>query len=144
MRFVRGRLQNSRILLPVGIRAFSDDPGHAGDFTFHEFTALIDTGASRTAISRNVIDRAGLLSRGQIPVGNVRRTELHDTFLFHVGVWPESADGSPSAPYGIGDAIMGIDGGDSRFYDVLLGMDIIGRGSLNLKLGGSFELGFPD
>lgn len=143
MRFVRGHLQNNRILIQVGIRAFSDDPSHVGDFTFHEFTALVDTGATRTAISQNVIDRAGLRSRGQISVGNVRRTELHDTFLFYVGVWPETADGSLPAVFGIGDAIMGIDGGDSRYYDVLLGMDIVTRGTLSITLDKTFELGFP-
>ena len=144
MRYVRGRLQNRRILIPVGIRAFIDDPFAPVDLHYHQFIALVDTGASRTSISRNVIDRAKLTGRGQIPVGNVKRTELHETYLFYLGVWPETEDGSPSAPFGIGEAIMGIDGGDSRYYDVLLGMDILSQGTLNLALDGSFELGFPD
>ena len=38
---------------------------------------------------------------------------------------------------------MGIDGGDSRYYDVLLGMDIITQGSFRLESDGSFELAFP-
>jgi hypothetical protein len=143
MRYVRGQVRNNRILIPVGIRAFSDDPYAPIDLCFHLFTALVDTGATRTAISQNVIAKAGLVSRGQEPVGNVRRTEMHDTFLFYVGIWPENDDGSPSAIFGIGDAIMGIDGGDSRYYDVLLGMDIIMRGALHLNWGASFELEFP-
>jgi hypothetical protein len=142
MRFVRGHLQNNRVLIPVGIRAFNDDPA-AKDWTFHQFTALVDTGATRTAISQNVIDKVGLQPRGQIEVGNVKRTEPHETFMFFVGVWPESEDGSPSAVFGIGDEILGIDGGDSRYYDVLLGMDIVRRGSFILRLDGTFELGFP-
>lgn len=76
-------------------------------------------------------------------VGNVKRTELHWTYLFYVGIWPESDDGSPSNPFGIGNEIEGIDVGDSRYYDVLLGMDIIAQGSLHLELDGSFELAFP-
>lgn len=105
--------------------------------------ALVDTGARRTAISRNVIDRCQLISRGKIDVGNVRRVEQHDTYLFYVGIWPDTEDGSPTAPFGIGDDIMGIDGGDNRYYDVLLGMDIIRRGSFRLEIDGSFELAFP-
>lgn len=144
MQFVRGRLQNNRILISIGIRAFNDDPFAPIDFSFHQFTALVDTGATRTAISRNVINKVGLKPFGQIEVGNVKRTETHDTFLFYVGVWPDRSNDLPSAVFGIGNEIMGIDGGDSRYYDVLLGMDIIAQGSLKLKLDGVFELGFPD
>ena len=143
MRYVRGPLLNSRILLPVGIRAFEDDPTKDADWTVHEFTALIDTGATRTAISQNVIDRARLSPRGQIPVGNVKRTEMHETYMFWIGVWPESLDGAAATFFGIGDALMGIDGGDSRYYDVLLGMDVITQGSLSTNLDESFELAFP-
>jgi gag-polyprotein putative aspartyl protease len=144
MRYVRGHLQNNRILIKLGICLFRDDPSASDGYVFHEFRALVDTGASRTAISQNVINRVGLASRGQIQVGNVKRTELHDTFIFHVGIWPDNELGEPSAPFGIGDPIMGIDGGDSRYYDVLLGMDILTRGSLHLKHDATFELAFPD
>jgi hypothetical protein len=130
--------------MPVGIRSFSDDPAAAPNFTFHEFTALVDTGASRTCISQNVIDRVGLVGRGQIPVGNVKRTEMHETFLFYVGIWPYSGDGTIPAVFGVGDEILGIDGGDSRYYDVLLGMDIVTRGTLRIAIDGFFQLGFPD
>lgn len=144
MRFVRGRLKDRRILIPIGIRSFSDDPAATPSFIFHEFTALVDTGASRTCISQNVIDRVGLVGKGQIAVGNVKRTEMHETFLFYVGVWPSTDDRSPPPVFGVGDEILGIDGGDSRFYDVLLGMDIVSRGTLKIDLDGFFELGFPD
>ena len=143
MRFVRGKVRDRRILIPVGIRAFSDDPTATPNFTFHEFTALLDTGASRTCVSQNVIDRVGLVGRGQIPVGNVKRTEMHETYLFYVGVWPSTNDGALPAVFGIGDEIMGIDGGDSRFYDVLLGMDIVTRGALKVGLDGSFRAWVP-
>ncbi len=113
-------------------------------FIFHEFTALVDTGASRTCISQNVIDRVGMVGKGQIAVGNVKRTEMHETFLFYVGVWPSTDDRSPPPVFGVGDEILGIDGGDSRFYDVLLGMNIVSRGTLKIDLDGFFELGFAD
>ena len=143
MRYVRGKLEDNRIRIKVGIRAFDPQPSIHSSFVFHEFTALVDTGATRTCISQNVIDRVGLVRRGKIPVGNVRRTEEHHTYFFHVGIWPEGDDGLPAAVFGIGDEIMGIDGGDSRFYDVLLGMDVISQGALTLRLDKTFELAFP-
>lgn len=144
MRYVRGILSNNRIRIKVGIRDFNPDPLASTSIFFHEFTALVDTGASRTCISQNVIDRVGLKSRGKISVGNVKRTEEHRTYIFYVGVWPENLEECPPAVFGIGNEIMGIDGGDSRYYDVLLGMDIISQGTLQLNLNGSFELGFPE
>lgn len=143
MRYLRSKLENNRLRVPVGIRPFQPDPAKAQDLTFHRFTALIDTGARRTCISQNVVARLGLERQGRIEVGNVKRTELHWTYLFYVGIWPETNDGSPSVPFGIGNEIEGIDVGDSRYYDVLLGMDIIAKGSLRLELDGSFELAFP-
>lgn len=77
-------------------------------------------------------------------VGNVKRTELHETFLFYVGVWLDADADTRPAFFGVGDEVLGIDGGDSRYYDILLGMDIIRRGSLMLDASGDFELGFPD
>lgn len=142
MPYVRGPLQNNRIILKVGIRAFDDDPYGHQNFTFHEFNALADTGASRTAISQNVIDRVGLKPTGQIQVGNVKRTEMHSTFMFYVGIWPQAESDIPSGFFGIGEAIMGIDGGDSRYYDVLLGMDIITRGKLSTDFNREFCLEF--
>lgn len=143
MRYLRSRLEDNRLRIPVGIRPFHPDPARPPDLTFHRFTALIDTGALRTCISQNVVDRLGLERQGRMEVGNVKRTELHWTYLFYVGIWPETEDQSPSVPFGIGCEIEGIDIGDSRYYDVLLGMDIITQGSLRLELDGSFELGFP-
>lgn len=143
MRYVRGRLHENRIRIPVGIRAFDLDPSGSISLTYHPFTALVDTGATRTSVSRNVVDRVGLTSQGKIPVGNVKRTEEHHTYLFYVGVWPETGDGLPPSVFGIGNEIMGIDGGDSRYWDVLLGMDIISQGTLQLRLDGTFDLGFP-
>jgi hypothetical protein len=150
MRCLRGRLESNRIRVKVGICRFEDDPGGAANFDFQEFTALVDTGALRTCVTQNVVDRLQLARWGRIPVGNVKRTEMHWTYMFRVCIWPETYDGVPprpfgigGEPFGIGGEIEGIDVGDSRYYDVLLGMNIISRGSLHLELDGSFELAFP-
>ncbi|MEM6857152.1 MAG: hypothetical protein AAF559_04700 [Pseudomonadota bacterium] len=121
-----------------------DDPMAPPDLQYHEFTALLDTGATRTAISQNVISRCGLKPFGEMPVGNVKRTELHSTYLFYIGVWPDPSPGSPQTFYGMKDEILGIDGGDSRYYDVLLGMDVVTQGKLVLNFDKDFELSFPN
>lgn len=138
-------MEQNRIRVKVGIRAFdpASDPLQNISQRFEEFTALVDTGALRTCVTQNVVDKLNLKRRGRIEVGNVRSREMHWTYLFHVAVWPDTDDGTLAAAYGIGDEVEGIDVGDSRYYDVLLGMDILRRGSLTLALDGRFELAFP-
>lgn len=68
-----GKVADDRILIKVGIRAFAPagsvgDAGAAIDLTYHEFTALVDTGARRTCVSQNVVQRVGLRRIGKIDV----------------------------------------------------------------------------
>lgn len=148
MRYLRGRLDNGRIRIKVGIRPFQpfepvDGVSTAFNLNFQEFTALVDTGAQRTCVTERVVQQLNLRRRGRVEIWNIKRPEQHFTYLFHLGVWPETDDGSPSAIFGIGSEIEGIDVGNNRFFDVLLGMDIITQGSLHLKHDGSFEIAFP-
>jgi len=127
--------------VPIGIGAF--DPASPFNSSFEQFTALIDTGAMRTCITQNVVDRLKLKRRGRIPIRNVSGEALHWTYLFQVAIWPEATSDMPSAPFGIGDPIEGADLGDGRLFDVLLGMDVLERGAMQMHLDGDFELSFP-
>ena len=104
----------------------------------------MDTGALRTCVTERVVQAVGLRRKGRAEIWNIKRPEMHWTYLFHVGIWPDSADDfTPSAIFGIGPEIEGIDVGNNRFFDVLLGMDIISQGYLHLERDGTFEMGFP-
>jgi hypothetical protein len=150
MRFLRGRTQNNRIIIKVGIWPFQpyepvDGTGGLVDVTYREYQALVDTGAIRTCISEKAVQELGLKRKSRANIWNVRRSEVHWTYLFHLGIWPDSEDPSvPTAVFGIGEPIEGIDVGNHPYFDVLLGMDIIGQGSLRIDLDGSFEMAFPD
>ena len=150
MRFLRGKIENGRIRIKVGIRPFQtyepvDGVSSTQDFTYHEFVALVDTGALRTCVTEKVVQQLSLRRRGRADIWNVKRPETHWTYLFHVGIWPDTEDPyDPPAIFGIGREIEGIDVGNHPYFDVLLGMYIIGQGSLRLDLDGSFELAFPD
>jgi hypothetical protein len=144
---VTGKLRDGRILLKVGIRPFrpfSPVGGYSDPMIvdYRECTALVDTGARRTCVSESVAQTVGLQRIGRADVWNIRRSEPHWTYLFHVGIWPDSEDGSPSAIYGIGDEVEGIDVGNHPYFDVLLGMDIISQARLVLEKSGHFSLTF--
>lgn len=149
MRFLRGKTQNNRIIIKVGIRPFQpyepvDGVTSPFSLNYRECLALVDTGALRTCIGERVVQELGLKRKSRAQIWNVKRSEPHWTYLFHVGIWPDTENGAPSAIFGIGREIEGIDVGNHPYFDVLLGMDIIRQGSLCLELDGSFELAFPD
>lgn len=150
MRYLRGKLENGRIIIKVGIRPFQAYEPVEGVSTplkleYREFRALLDTGAVRTCITERVVQDLNLKRRGRADIWNIKRSESHWTYLFHLGIWPETDDPyAPPSVFGIGQEIEGIDVGNHPYFDVLLGMDVIGQGSLHLEADGSFELAFPD
>jgi hypothetical protein len=150
MRFLRGKTQNNRIIIKVGIRPFQPyEPVELRpspiNLTYRECPALVDTGALRTCIGERVVQELGLKRKSRADIWNVKRSEIHWTYLFHVGIWPDADDPyQPQPVFGIGQEIEGIDVGNHPYFDVLLGMDIISQGSLRLEADGRFELAFPD
>jgi hypothetical protein len=156
---VWGRHNNSQIFLPVGIvDATKDlattDPTSGGvrPVPATLFTALLDTGAQKTMISTKVVSTVGLDPIGKIPLQGIGpNITYHDGYLFHVAfTFPLPAGlaartgGSPQTHtfiYAV--PIYGAELGltDSSF-DVLLGMDIIGTGSLKVDGDGTFSFSF--
>ena len=144
---VTGRLTNSRVLIKVGIIPFApyaDQSDNIVGFPIasHECMALVDTGARRTCVAETVAQRLNMRRVGRVEVWNVKRPELHWTYLFQVGIWPDPIAGTPSGFFGIGEPIEGIDVGNHPFFDVLLGMDIISQGKFVIEKDGEFSLDF--
>jgi hypothetical protein len=86
----------------------------------HDFTAIWDTGATNTVVTQAVIDACGLKPTGIAEVHGVTGIERHPTFVVHVGLpnhymFPDLQVTRGALP-----------GGDEG--DILIGMDIIGRG----------------
>lgn len=149
MRYLRGRLTNGRILIKVGIKPFQpfapvDGVSTPFGLNYQEFLALVDTGAVRTCISQNVVERLQLRRKGRADIWNIKRSEQHFTYLIDVGIWPDRDDGLPSSIFGLVNEIEGIDVGNHPYFDVLFGMDILQKGSLRLDIDGAYEIAFPD
>lgn len=147
MRYLRGKLVNNRILIKVGIKPFQPfEPvnGVTSSFAlnYQEFVALVDTGATRTCITNNVVHKLDLKRKGRANIWNIKRSEEHFTYLFDLAIWPET-DGGSSVLFGLANEIEGIDVGNHPYFDVLIGMDIITLGSLSLDARGDFEMAFP-
>ena len=154
---VWGRHNNSQIFLEVGIVdattvAVASSAADALPPPTTLFRALLDTGAQKTMISANVVDVVGLNPIGKIPLQGIGpNITYHDGYLFHVAFTFPLPPGLATASQGSVQTrtfIYGvpIHGAELRMaavsFDVLLGMDIIGTGSLKVDGDGTFSFSF--
>ena len=144
-----GRHNNSQVFLNVAI--FEDgiidrlQPDQS--LTMHVFSALIDTGAQSTCVTRAVAERVGLTPIGKVPIRGVSGLSYHNNYLFRVGfafgTAGEQNTVTPSHVHIVDQTIQGAELNiRSDRFDVLLGMDIIGIGSLKIDGDGSFSYSF--
>lgn len=117
--------------------------------TAHLFQALVDTGATSTAISAKVATDVGLQPIGKMQVFGVAGSQYHNFYTFHVGFVVGALVPTPGSPVVqsridvFNDVIQGAElalgvGG----FDVLLGMDVIGKGSLAVEGNGTYSFSF--
>jgi Aspartyl protease len=150
MPVITGLHNNLDIFLTVGI--IDADTIDVGDpsLQFSQvpqpslFKALIDTGAQKTMISPNVVDRLRLQPRGKMLVSGVGPSaHYHNAYLFHVAfVAPLTSPaeaGTPIVPALINvqkDPIYGAEiPSTAGLFDVLLGMDVLTKGLLVVQQG---------
>jgi len=90
--------------------------------SFHKFPAIWDTGASGTVISKKVVDEVGLVETGKEWVTGVNGTALKPTYLIDLGL--------PNRVI-IQNVLVVL--GELKGFDILIGMNIIGRGDFSLS-----------
>jgi len=138
----------------MAVAIFHDDimnrvsiAGPGDQFDLHMFKALVDTGATTTCITKTAADKVGLLPVGKVPVQGVSGVSFHDTYVFKVAFAFEAIGTEPDMPVASVQIFdFPIEGADLNLeqsqFDVLLGMDIISRGSLKIDGDGSFSFCF--
>jgi hypothetical protein len=133
---VEGRHDGRRILLQVAILR-SDNPA---DLTHRVYTGLLDTGATTSWISPNVIDGLGLVELMKDRVSFAMSEQMAAAYLFRVGLF---ADGSTagSLPYVFAET-RGFRLSPRPDFDVILGMDILSQGTFGMLSTGNWHLEF--
>jgi hypothetical protein len=134
---------NTAILSDPLIAALAEASHSGGVAQLQIFRTLIDTGSQTTCITRAVADAIGLKPIGKVPIRGVAGVSYHNYYVFKVGFpFGSGGDGDVTNLHVSATAIEGIEmtvGGD---FDVLLGMDIVGLGSLKIDGDGSFSFSF--
>ena len=152
MPLIRGRLDNKRALIDVGLQptlvAVEGVQPFMGvaDFQIQPLRGLLDTGAQVTCVTRSTAKRVGLTPRGKRRLGNVSTIENHTAYSFVLGVWYVQDNGDTNNQttgyYGF-EPTYGCDFKDNDDFDVLIGMDIISQGDFATKRNGEFEWFLP-
>jgi hypothetical protein len=126
-------------IMPHGFQPGSGASPPASPLNLKMFMALFDTGASSTAISAKVIQDVGLTSIGKKPVGGVHGQQPTNLYQFQVVlVFPQSQ--TPTGLLNASIAPFSVTGPEfvpsGPAYDVLLGRDIICRGTFSMSWDG--------
>jgi len=103
-------------------------------------TALLDTGASRSLITRELAQQLGLPTRGKRPLVSARGTELVDRYAFRIGFLLGGP--GPAQPYILDTDLIGSEFRDHGSFNVIIGMDILATGDLMLRRDGSYRFEF--
>ena len=141
-----GEHDGNQVFVDVKILSLEDAVHHqagTGEKSSHSFKALVDTGASLTCLTKNVVGAVGLEPVGKIPISGVSGQTFHHAYLFHVAFTVQAEGRDIAKTHLVGSAVQGAEfiapRGD---FDVLLGMDILSVGSLAVEGNGTYSFSF--
>jgi hypothetical protein len=141
-----GQHNSVQLFCPVVILPPNPTPATAGGHVGVQ--ALIDTGATTTAITTALAARLSLQPIGIMPIHGVGGVQHHNSHLFQVGFpfapYPPPQQGQvPGTIFVLQKLIQGCSfQAGSAPFEVLLGMDVISIGSLVVQGNGTFSFSF--
>jgi Aspartyl protease len=109
------------------------------------YMALVDSGASSTCISSRIVKEVGLSPIGKIQVAGVHGSTPTNSYQFAVGFILPVRQEATGAIFGNMTGFV-VDGtefvNDGCGFDVLLGRDILCKGSFHMSFDGHFLICF--
>jgi hypothetical protein len=108
-------------------------------FSIRPYKALLDTGADITCLCDNVIEECRLRPYGFIRMVGSVGPSLHDTHIIRLGILcgDEALGGEPRSLYQL-EAQEAAAIRANRWFDIIIGTDIISQHELRLTKGGGF------
>ncbi len=109
------------------------------------FKAQIDTGAQSTCITKKAIEFYGMQPNGRVELVSVSGTEEVNTYIFTIGFLngaiPNRVGPGSSANFSFFPPITGAEiyTHEDDDLEILIGMDVISRGSLHIEASGFFS-----
>jgi hypothetical protein len=138
MRSIHGSLNQLQPLIDVSIGAPSGDGLHR-----ETYRALVDTGSTRTCITRRVIARFAVEAKAKLLIASATSgPERRRAYGYSLGLFCTDEETEHSTLYVIPHEFIAPWFVDNDNFDVLLGMDILSRGQLIFQPNGAFTFSF--
>lgn len=139
---IEWRHDRRRIVLPVSIMR-----PETADMTRVTVTALVDTGASTSGITKSVAEQLDLAPAGKRPLLSARAIVQVERYLFRIGIESPSGTDSPAFPF-VFDVTLGFELGSdlsvdpTRRIDAVVGMDVLSECDFSIDRTGRCKLDF--
>ncbi|MEQ1494339.1 MAG: hypothetical protein ABL912_01075 [Novosphingobium sp.] len=116
-----------------------------------ECRALLDTGADGTSVCASVARVAGLRYLGKRPVVGIGGQNYHRTWATRIGFFLDEAAeeiGNPLSSHGnlfvLQEPVLAVQIPDNSWFEIIIGRDILCKGTFIMRPDGSFELDLPN
>jgi hypothetical protein len=135
------RHDRRQIIVPAAVLA----PEDGSPFRFHRVRALIDTGATMSGIRREVADAVGLPRQGKIVITTPSGEHPARLYRMRIGLYPALGEdvSATEQPYVLPDSFLAIQSSPGEAFDMLLGMDVLGRCDLHVLASGFGTIQLP-
>ena len=131
----RCALNQHRLILPASItKPQFGAGGFVPEFSLRRYSALVDTGAQRTVVSRSVIAEHALLRTGHMEFGGLHGTQTHSRHLASIGLWAKRVESSNSTVdfentelslFSLEEPYEVVDMQDNANFDLILGFYVL-------------------
>ena len=147
MPILHGQHDGNRALVPVAILGTTNDGGLTlpSSEDLAAFRALVDTGATGTAVTGRVVSSAQLKPISKRKVLGVSGAMISNVYQFRLGFVLQNQSPDGSAETGIsfvGGMLQGTELAGEHDFDVLLGMDVLRHCQLTLLPSRQFTIAF--
>lgn len=130
---IRWRHDRSRLIVEAAVLAPIGEPNET---TVVGVRALLDTGATLSGITPAVAKALNLPSLGKKPVQTAGGLIQTDRYAFRLGFYDGTDQSTARYPHVLEKEVYGIGLAPSGSFEVIIGMDVIGRNHLELHSNG--------
>ena len=144
MALVTGRLTEGKPIVAITLTDASPAPARLmpqdrpASFNIREYRALLDTGADLTCVCDHVVADRRLRPHGFVRMVGAVGPSLHQTYIVAIGV-PYGDEAAARGLYQL-EPLEAASIRDNRWFDVLIGTDVLSQHEFTLTKGGGFRL----